>query len=96
MGAAKPAAAPAAPAKPKSETVSEFVLFRRSGDDRIPLMSDSELDIVRQARVNAIAGALSSGQARPGLFVVERKCTYPLAGNGKRQGEGSTCEETEL
>lgn len=93
--ATKQSAAPVA-AKAKSETVSEFVLFRRAGDDRVPLMSDHELEVVKQARVNAIATALRDGQARPDLFIIERACTYPLSESGKRLAEGSTCNESEV
>lgn len=79
----------------KAAVVHEFVLYRRAGDDRVALLSDPDLDVVKQARVNAIAGAIGAGQARPELFIEDRKCTYPLK-NGKRQAEGSTCEESEV
>lgn len=83
-----------------SEVVHEFVLYRREGVDKIPVMSDHDLDVVKQAKVNAVADALRNGQARPDLGITDRKVTYPLSygkdGKPVRQAMGSTCEETEL
>jgi len=91
--ATKPAAA--APAAPKSETVHEYVLHRRDGDDSVPLMSDQDLDVAKAAKIEAIRDAAKNGRARPDLFIVDRKCVYPLR-NGKRQAQGSTCDESEV
>lgn len=89
------ATATASAAKAASETVVEFVLHRREGGDKLPVMSDHDLDVVKMAKTNTIAQALAHGQARPDLVITQRTCTYPVRG-GKRQAEGSTCDEKEL
>jgi hypothetical protein len=93
MAATKPVAA--APAAKTSETVHEFVLYRRSGDERAPVMSDHDLDVVKAAKIDEINAASREGRPRPALFITDRKCTYPLR-NGKRQADGSTCDESEV
>ena len=99
MAAAKPKAAPAAakpaPAAKTSETVHEYVLHRRAGDDSVPVMSHPDLDVVRAAKINEIGAASREGRPSPDLFIVDRKCTYPLR-NGKHQADGSTCAESEV
>jgi len=92
--AAAPAEKPA-PASKTSETVHEFVLHRRAGDGSVPVMSDSDLDVVKATKINEITAAQREGRPRPDLFIVDRKVTYPLK-NGKRQAEGSTCDESEV
>jgi hypothetical protein len=79
----------------KSETVHEFVLYRRVGDDSVPIMSDPDLDLVKAAKINAVNEDVRAGRARPDLYITDRECTYPLR-NGKRQAEGSICDESEV
>lgn len=84
------------PAKKTQEVKHEFVLYRRVGDDRVPVMSHGDLDVVKHMKVRTVADAFASGQAVPDLFITDRKCTYPLGASGQLLAQGSTEEETEV
>lgn len=85
-------------AAPKSETVTEYVLYRGAFDDptKQPLFSDSDRSLVELHRLEEVRNAFRDGRARPVLCVSSRVVTYPLSKAGERLALGSECVETEI
>lgn len=88
-------AAPAVPAK-ESETSTEYVLYLGTGDQRYPLYSDEDLDVVMHHKAQAVLEAKAAGKARPTFSLQKRVCTFQIGADGKRRAPGSTCTDTEL
>jgi len=78
------------------KVVKEYVLYKGNGDNRQPLFSDPELDVVMMHRLDELRAHLRAGYARPELTVTCRECTYPLDASGNVRAQGSTCDETDV
>ncbi len=81
----------------KTASASEFVLYEGAADnaERRAVFSDEDRGVVELHRAALIREAFLAGKARPVFSITERRCTWPLDSKGRRQANGSTCEEVE-